>query len=430
MAYRSLCAAIGSAAALSIAVAAISPATAQSPASSQTPKKTTPLPSTTTQEPLVNPTGLTEPLRYGWHPDYIGPMRGVLDASFGVKVWPDRFNFRNLIFGGAIDLAPGIRGRANFRRHEGEEKAFQVDSDEIYVEGYNQYRGRTWSGGASVRLGHVRYLHFPYPDAISQFDQVTGVKDLFGGPPTDYRDAVLVAEASNYSGWGIHVSGRAQFFDDTPGAVLMEAYGFYRSDFGRGWHVEGRLGQIAVRSEPLGQRGQPGGDVYIGRQVGEFNVGLLYENKRSEHEFSGIMVQFRPGPVTRALGHVSLDYSRTPEGISAQIPLLHLRLNESRFVRSRDILVGEVRAVRIRTLWQQGFVRNEYEHRLESWGDTGDPRLHCVVTEEPWYLQTEALVSPHLVPDQRWERDRQGPAQFVQRVTYRYYRGRALGDGT
>jgi hypothetical protein len=130
------------------------------------------------------------------------------------------------------------------------------------------------------------------------------------------------------------------------------------------------------------------------------------------------------------MGQVSLDYSRTPEGISAQIPLLHLRMNESRFVRSRDILVGEVRAVRIRTLWQQGFVRNEYEHRLESWGETADPRLHCVVAEEPWYLQTEALVSPHLVPDQRWERDRQGPAQYVQRVTYRYYRGRAPGDGT
>src|SRR5262249_32660454 len=122
-------------------------------------------------------------------------------------------------------------------------------------------------------------------------------------------------------------------------------------------------------------------------------------------------------------GHVSFDYSRHPtEGFTVQIPLYHGRINQSMFVRSGDILVGEVRAVRIRTLWQQGFVRNQYEHRLASWGETSDPRLHCVVKEEPWFLQTEALVSPHLVPDARWERDRMGPGQFVQRVTYRYYR--------
>ena len=110
--------------------------------------------------------------------------------------------------------------------------------------------------------------------------------------------------------------------------------------------------------------------------------------------------------------------------VSAQIPLWHGRLKESRFVPSGAVLVGEVRAVRIRTLWQLGYVRNQYEHRLASWGETGDPKLHCVVTEEPWYLQAEALVSPHLLPDARWERDRMGPGQFAQRVTYRFYRPR------
>jgi len=141
-------------------------------------------------------------------------------------------------------------------------------------------------------------------------------------------------------------------------------------------------------------------------------------------------VQLRPTPITRALGRYSFDYSRQPEGFTVQIPLLHERLNESRVVRDNDILVGEVRAVRIRTLWQQGFIRNEYEHRLESWGETQDPKLHCVVTEEPWYLQTEALVSPHLVPDLRWEQDRQGPGQYVQRVTYRYYRPKPRHEQT
>jgi len=381
-----------------------------------------PLPSTTTQERLVNPFGLSEADRLGWHSDFLGTGRGIFDASVGVKFWPDRFDLRNFIFGGSVDLLPGVRARANFRRREGEEQAFEVQSDEIYLEGFQRYRGRNWQGGGSVRLGHVRYLHFPYPDAIAEFDQVPGYHDLRGGPETDYRSVVLVGEATLNSGFGVHGSARLAGLDDSnPAGRILDAYGFYRHDFAHTWHFESRLGALALRHEPLGRGGQFGGDVYLGKQVGEFNVGVLYENKNREHEYAGLMIQFRPGPVTRALGKVDFDYSRQPEGFTMQVPLLHLRLNESRTVRSGDELVGEVRAVRIRTLWQQGFVRNEYEHRLESWGRTGDPKLHCVVTEEPWYLEAEALVSPHLVPDARWERDREGPAQYVQRVTYRYY---------
>src|SRR5579871_1896204 len=107
----------------------------------------TPLPATTTLERLVNPTGLSETPPYGWHPDFIGPFRGIFDVSFGVKLWPTRFYFQNFIFGGAIDLAPGIRARANFRRHEGEVKAFQVDPDELYLEAFNQYRAPTYNAG-------------------------------------------------------------------------------------------------------------------------------------------------------------------------------------------------------------------------------------------------------------------------------------------
>ncbi|HLK56082.1 MAG TPA: hypothetical protein VKU00_05945 [Chthonomonadaceae bacterium] len=384
---------------------------------------TTPLPPTTTQERLVNPVGLTETSPLGWHTDFLGTGRGVFDLSFGIKFWPDRFYFRNVTFGSTVELLPGLRARLGFRRHEGEQQAFQVDTDEIYLEGFDQYRAPSWQGSFSLRAGHVRYLHTPYPDAIAQFDQVPGITDLTDGPETDFRNVVLSAEAALNSGWGVHFSGRAVALDGPPLARVLEAYGFYRHDFGRGWHFESRLGELAVRQEPLGRAAQFGGDVFLGKQLGEFNVGLLYEKKQTEHEYTGIMLQFRPGPVTRALGKIGLDYSRFPqEGFSAQIPVLHLRFNEQTTVRSGDILVGEVRAVRIRTLWRQGFLRNEYEHRLESWGETSDSHLRCVVTEEPWYLQTEALISPHIVPDARWEHDRQGPGQFVQRVTYRYYR--------
>lgn len=397
---------------------------------SPTPHETAPPPSTTTQERLVNPTGLSEPARGGWDPDFIGAWRGDFDLSFGIKFWPTRFNLRNLIFGGTVDLLPGVRARAQLRRREGETHAFQVDTDEAYLEAFNLYHGPAWNGGVSLRVGRMRYLHFPYPDAIAIFDQVPGISDLTGGPATDYRDLLLQAEAATTGGWGAHFGGRSKVYSGRPDADVIEAYGFYRSTFGRGWHIEGRLGDLAVRHEPLGRAGQPGASAYFGKQLGEFNLGFLYENKRHEHEYGGIVLQFRPGPVTRALGRYSLDYSRKPEGFTAQIPLWHGRLGESRFVRPGDILVGEVRAVRVRTLWQQGFVRNQYEHRLESWGETADPHLHCVVTEEPWYLQAEALVSPHLVPDARWERDRQGPGQFVQRVTYRYYRPYKSGAGS
>ena len=111
---------------------------------------------------------------------------------------------------------------------------------------------------------------------------------------------------------------------------------------------------------------QTGDDLYLGRRVGEFQIGLLYENGQNERAFGGLMFQFSPGKTTKAIRKVSLDYSHPPDGITAQIPLLHFRLNESRFVRRGDILVDEVRSVRVRTVGEQGFARNEYEHRLES----------------------------------------------------------------
>ena len=397
------------------------------------PQKTTPLPPTTfTQERLVNPTGLTEPTPLGWHTDGIGPLRGDFDASFGVKFWPDRFELRNLIFSGTVELLPGIRVRGQFRRREGEKQAFQIDADEIYLEGYQKYRAANWRAGADVRVGHVRYLHFPYPDAISQFDIPAGIDDLYQRSETDYRSVIFQTEAALNSGWGAHFGAELRGLDDGDAATgrILETYGFYRSDFGAGWHFEGRGGLLAPRTLPVGRNATAGGAVYLGKQIGEFNIGVLYENKRDDGEYSGIMVQFRPGPVTKALGRYTVDYSRRPEGFTAQIPLWHGRLNESRFVRPNDILVGEVRAVRIRTVFLQGFQRNQYEHRLESWGETTNPRLHCVVTEEPWYLQAEALVSHHLIPDARWERDRMGPGQYAQRVTYRYYRRKPrLNDG-
>ena len=59
------------------------------------------------------------------------------------------------------------------------------------------------------------------------------------------------------------------------------------------------------------------------------------------------------------------------------------------------VLVGEIVAERVRTYWQNGQVRNWYEHRLSSWGRTSGRGVVAVMVEDPWYLQLEALVSPH-----------------------------------
>ena len=179
-----------------------------------------------------------------------------------------------------------------------------------------------------MKIGHVRYFHFPYPDAISQFDVPAGIDDLYNRSETDYRSVVFQTEAALNSGWGAHFGGELRGLDDpSPEGRILETYGFYRSDFGRGWHLEGRGGLLAPRTLPVGRNATAGGAVYLGKQIGEFNVGFLYENKRDDGEYSGIMVQFRPGPVTRALGKYTVDYSRRPEGFTAQIPLWHGRLN-------------------------------------------------------------------------------------------------------
>jgi hypothetical protein len=126
---------------------------------------------------------------------------------------------------------------------------------------------------------------------------------------------------------------------------------------------------------------------------------------------------------------VAFDYARKPEGFAFQYDLLSWHINASAAPTSEEELAGEVRAVRLRTYWQQSFLRNEYEHRLSSWGETAGEGLRMVVEENPWYLELEALVSPHTAVRSEWLRDRQGPAQIAQEVVYRFYRKREARKG-
>ncbi len=358
----------------------------------------------------------------GWQTYSIGAGRGNLSVSIGAVAWANKFHIRNLIFGGTVDLWPGARYHLLARRREGNwsRMPFHPDIDESYLEQSGYYSSPGWNIALDLKIGRVRYLQFPYPDAISDFDQVPGISDLTGGPSTDYRGALFTFEAANRSGLGFHFGGIDWGFDHPSGINAVEWYLFFRHDYGI-FHLEGRLGALANRMAPLGQPAREGGSIYAGVRLGDFTIGALYEKKRLEPTYTGVMVQFRSTAITRALGAVSFDYFRQPAGFGVQVPVYKTNFGSDRKPPAGSTLVGEIAAVRMHTYWQQGFVRNSYEHRLWSWGRTSGPGLHLVVKELPAYLQLEALVSPHTSLNRAWFRDRQGPAQIAQEVFYQFY---------
>jgi hypothetical protein len=367
-----------------------------------------------------------QPAPAGWYADYLGPLRGDLTLSLGAQFWKDYFHVRNLIGRATLDLAPGIRAHAIGRRREGnwQRMPFHPDIDEAYLEAFRFYRHPDFQLSLNLKGGRVRYLHFPYPDDLALFDQVPGIKDLFGGPVTDYRGALFTTELAHRSGLGFHFSGIQWGFDsDQRGTNAVEWYGFFRHGLGDGWRIEGRAGALANRPEPLGQPARRGASFFAGKQLGDFDIGAMVERRKGDKTYTGIMVRFRPSDITRFLGHIGFDYARSPEGVAVQKDLWHVRFGETTGDAPPDAkLVGEVHAVRVRTYWQQSYQRNEYEHRLDSWGETGKSGDHVVVAEEPWTLELEALVSPHTDLGSAWFRDRQGPAQLSQNVTYKFYR--------
>lgn len=351
-----------------------------------------------------------------------------MTLSLGAQAWKDHFNFRNLIGRASVDLAPGIRAHVTGRRREGnwQRMPFHPDIDEAYLEAFQFYHHPDFQLSFSLKGGRVRYLRFPYPDDLAVFDQVPGIKDLFGGPVTDYRGAIFTADAAHRSGLGLHFSGIQWGLDsDQRGTNALEWYGFFRHGLGSGWRIECRAGALANRPEPLGQPARRGASFFVGKQLGDFDLGAMVERRRSDKTYTGISVRFRPTDITRFLGHIGFDYARKPEGIAVQQDFLHLRFGEqTKPAPENEELVGEVEAVRLRTYWQQSYQRNEYEHRLSSWGETGKAGDRVVAVEQPWTLELEALVSPHTSPSKEWVRDRQGPAQLSQKVTYKFYRKR------
>jgi len=180
----------------------------------------------------------------------------------------------------------------------------------------------------------------------------------------------------------------------------------------------------------LGYSGD-GYNIYLGGNWRGYRAGVLYEEVENERENetdrrTGFMVEFAFSDVTELLGKLRFDYTRSPEGFAAHIPIASGYFGYLDQKPEGTELVGEIKAERVMTYWQNGQARNFYEHRISKWGVT-DPKETAVVMEvDSWYLQLEALVSPHSLPTnwdevKEWESGRQGPAQLKQPVTYKFY---------
>lgn len=361
----------------------------------------------------------------GWSTRTLGDMRGYASLSIGAQAWDDHAHIRNLIFRSAVDVAPGWRLHAIGRRREGSwsRYPFRPDIDELYAEGQTFYHGSAVDAALNLRVGRMRYLRFPEPDLLSEFDQVPGISDFLGLGQSDYRGALMTAEVSTPLGLGAHIGAMQWAFDAWQhGANVVEGYAFYRPVLPGGWLWETRLGDLALRPEPLGRSARFGASAFFGKQLGDFTVGAMIEGIHRERTYTGVMVAFRPTAVTRALGRAGFDYARNPEGIAVQYDILDVPINLHRAPPKGSVLVGEVRARRVRTYWQQSFQRNEYEHRLSSWGQAPRSGDTVVVEEQPWTLDLEALVSPNTRLGSDWFRNRQGPAQLAQDVVYRVFR--------
>lgn len=367
----------------------------------------------------------------------------------GTHFWTDHFEIRNLQLQADVDLVKGLRWHGVVRSNP-EMKGlgeWAPRFDENYLEAWGFSTAPSGTLSLSARVGRTRYLRFPYPDAIATFDQVPGIGDLKGGEETGYSGLILTADYSHRSGFGLHGTWIDWGFGmDRPGD-WAEGYLFYRGDSGP-WHFEARYGYLPLRQEPLG-RTEKGFSLFAGYSHKDWSAGFLYEEIDDQRAHTGIVVRFSPGERTRKMGELAFDYTRAPQGFALQIPLAFGTFGRVRRVSSSEepffravlhrpgekgyleaqnwVLVGEVKAERIRTYWQNGQNRNFYEHRISCWGETSSPGLFVVMVEDPWYLELEALVSPHtdlwsLDNLQQWEDDRIGPAQLNQKVTYRFYR--------
>lgn len=374
---------------------------------------------------------------------YRGFLNGNYHLGFGTHFWEDHLVFRNGQLRVNFDLAPGIRLYSIMRSNKEFEGVdiWNPNMDELYIEASGFYENSLGKLSSSLKIGEMRYLRFPLPDIISQFDQVPGTEDLrYNDFETSYMGALLTLDFQSKLGLGYHFSGINWDYGSKNGKDIIENYLYYNQYFNY-LDFESRIGSLQLRHPigpaslrnegpfRLGRSGQ-GFDIYLGTKFKDYKIGFLYEEIYDErYDYNdirtGILVKFGESSVTEALGKVRFDYTRAPQGFGA-----HVTIKEEEFGYKESIdtseyeLIGESQNLRVTTYWQNGQSRNFYEHNISSWGKTSSI---VEVEVSPWYLAIESLVSPHTDFSSKealatWEKHRQGPAELNQKVFYKYYK--------
>jgi hypothetical protein len=378
----------------------------------------------------------------GWWLPSTGSFNGHWDLGVGAHFWNDHFTLRNLQLRTVFDLAPGLRFNSIIRSNKVFDNldGFEPTFDQLFLEAYGFHYSDYGKFSGSLKAGKMRYLRFPEPDLISRFDHVPGTEDLrIDGAETGYNGQMLTLDYQTDLGLGYHLTGINWDYGERDGSNWIENYVYYRDRWGA-IDFEGRVGLLplihAAGSNPgagshLGESG-PGYNLFLGANWRDYKVGFLYENiengRINERDIrTGIMVEFAFSKVTDILGSLRFDYTSSPEGFVTHIPLASGEFGYAKEKPANSELVGEIKAERVITYWQNGQGRNFYEHTLSKWGNTDPAETAVVMDADSWYLKLEALVSPHTSFSSRddlvqWENSRQGPAQLAQPVTYKFYK--------
>ncbi len=377
-----------------------------------------------------------------WQYPGINHQFGFWEASVGIHGWSDHLVGRNLQLRHTAYLYPGLRWFTVIRGNNEFDQLtpFSPQFDEQFIEHLAIYQKNRHQLSYSFKGGKVRYLRFPKPDRISMFDQVTGTEDLRENKDTDYSGILGIAEYEYYlnKGTGIYQS----FIPNQVGYHITaiqwighsvhrgygtpEQYVFFKKNWGP-VYWETRYGQLAIRApQPLG-RSEMGIVSYLGFRKWNYEIGFLFENIKTQPYRTGVLVEFALSPVTKALGKVHFDYTRSPEGFVVQLPFWKGYWGVQKEIPENATYLGRISAERTTTYWQNGQGRNFYEHILSHDVINADDDIIIVVEEGPWHLKLESLVSPHSTfrnwgDFQEWERKRQGPAQLAQYVTYKIYK--------
>lgn len=362
-----------------------------------------------------------------WFIPDLGKNSGSYEVSVGTHIWSDHFDFRNLRARLSMNLGPGFRGHMQWRSNREFSGIDRIEPflDEGFLEWFSFYKNDYIHYSRSLKVGRLRYLRFPTPDIISMFDLPPGLEDLQSGSLSWFQGISMTTEYVLPVGLGYHSTMLYWLDTEQNGLEKPENYLFYRARLGW-WEIEARLGRLQRRTKPR-FRGSPGQSIYSGVRLGDYRVGLFYEDIDEEPIRTGILVEFAPSPVTEMAGNVGLDFTRNPMGFGIQVPISRGSFGFLDTPPAGTTLVGVVEAERTITYFENGQGRNFYEHIVSHEGIVSGDDLHIVITEQPWYLRIESLVSPHNKFKNwddfvQWEKTRQGPAQLAQRVVYRYYR--------